>query len=93
MKKGIKKMAKKLKCSSDEMLSWIKVAKECEKIQKDPSKITLAQLKEGVKRVFADGEGCYPKPKGGNLGIRTKELSVYKRTAEAKTGKKFKDLY
>lgn len=88
-------MAKKTKtrCDSSEMLSWVAVAKECEKIQPDPSKITLAQLKQSVKMVFAEGEGCYPKPKGGNLGIRTKELSEYKRTAEKKTGKKFKDLY
>lgn len=83
----------KTKCDPNEMLSWISVAKECEKIQSDPSKITLAQLKEGVKRVFAGGEGCYPKPKGANLGVRTKELSTYKRKAEAKTGRKFKDLY
>lgn len=88
----MKKMAKKLKCSPDEMLSWIKVAKECELIQPDPSKITLSQMREGIKIAFAGGEGCYPKPKG-NLGIRTKELSEYKRTAEAKTGKKFKDFY
>lgn len=86
-------MAKKSKCSPDEMLSWISVAKACERIQSDPSKITLAQLKKGVETVFAGGEGCYPKPKGGNLGIRTKELSAYKREAEKKTGKKFKDLY
>lgn len=86
-------MAKKLKCSPDEMLSWIKVAKECERIQPDPSKITLVQLKQGVKNVFAEGEGCYPKPKGGNLGERTKALSVYKREAEKKTGKMFKDFY
>lgn len=83
----------KTKCDSSEMLSWISVAKACEGIQPDPSKITLAQLKSAVKTVFAGGEGCYEKPKGANLGIRTKELSAYKRKAEAKTGKKFKDLY
>lgn len=86
-------MAKKLKCSSDEMLSWIAVARECEKIQPDPSKITLAQLKQGVKTVFAGGEGCYSKPKGGRIGERAKALSTYKKTAEAKTGRKFKDFY
>ena len=83
----------KTKCSPDEMLSWIAVAKEYERIQPDPSKITIAQLRKGVDTVFAGGEGCYPKPKGRNLGLRTKALSEYKRTAEAKTGKKFKDLY
>ena len=83
----------KTKCDPTEMLSWVSVAKACELIQPDPSKITLAQLKKGVSTVFAGGEGCYPKPKGGNLGIRTKELSAYKREAEKKTGKKFKDLY
>jgi len=86
-------MVKKTKCDANEMLSWIAVAKECESIQPDPSKITLSQLKQGVKRVFAEGEGCYEKPKGRNLGLRTKALSEYKRTAEAKTGKKFKDFY
>ncbi|MBA7559777.1 hypothetical protein ES708_01392 [subsurface metagenome] len=85
-------MAKKFKCSPTEMLSWIAVAKECEKIQPDPSKITLAQLKEGVKVVFAEGAGCYDKPKG-TLGERTKALSVYKREAEKKTGRKFKEFY
>lgn len=87
-------MAKKLKCDETEMLSWIKVAKEAEKIQPDPNKISLPQLKTAVKTVFADGEGCYTKPtppKGS--GERTKELSVYKKTAEKKTGTKFKDLY
>jgi hypothetical protein len=88
-----KKTIVKTKCATDEMLSWIAVAKECEKIQPDPSRISLAELKQGVKTVFAEGAGCYPKPKGGNLGIRTKELSEYKRTAEKKTGKKFKDFY
>ncbi|MBA7539969.1 hypothetical protein ES705_32258 [subsurface metagenome] len=83
----------KTKCDANEMLSWIAVAKACEGIQPDPSKITLAQLKKGVETVFAGGEGCYPKPKGVNLGVRTKELSAYKRRAETKTGKKFKDLY
>lgn len=86
-------MAKKLKCSPTEMLSWIAVAKQCETIQPDPSKITLSQLKTAVKTVFAEGEGCYEKPKGRNLGLRTKALSEYKRTAEAKTGRKFKDFY
>jgi hypothetical protein len=87
-------MATKEKCNPDEMLSWIKVAKECEKLQVDPSKITLPQLKTAVKSVFADGEGCYTKPtppKGS--GERTKQLSAYKKTAEKKTGTKFKDLY
>lgn len=83
----------KTKCDPNEMLSWIAVAKACEGIQPDPSKITLAQLKQGVKTVFAGGEGCYEKPKGRGLGLRTKELSVYKREAERKTGRKFKDLY
>ncbi len=85
---------KKTQCADNEMLSWIKVAKEAEKIQPDPSKITLPQLKQAVKVVFADGEGCYIKPtppKGS--GERTKALAGYKKTAEAKIGKKFKDLY
>lgn len=86
-------MAKKTKCAPDEMLSWISVAKECEKIQKDPSKITLAQLKKGVKMVFAEGEGCYVKPKGRKIGERARELGAYKKTAEAKTGRKFKEFY
>ena len=86
-------MAKKLKCETTEMLSWMSVAKQAELIQSDPSKITLAQLKQAVKVVFAEGEGCYPKPKGGGGGQRTKELSVYKKTAEAKVGKQFKELY
>jgi len=87
-------MAKKLKCDETEMLSWIKVAKEAESLQADPSKITLPQLKSAVKTVFAEGEGCYTKPtppKGS--GERTKELAVYKKTAEKRTGKKFKELY
>lgn len=83
----------KTKCEPDEMLSWMKVAKECEKIQSDPSKITLSQFKQGVKVAFAGGEGCYPKPKGRNIGARAKELGAYKKTAEAKVGKKFKDFY
>ena len=87
-------MAKKLKCNPDEMLSWIKVAKEAEKLQPDPSKISLLQLKTAVKSVFDEGEGCYTKPtppKGS--GERTKQLSAYKKTAEKQTKTKFKDLY
>lgn len=84
----------KEKCNPDEMLSWIKVANEAEKIQADPSKISLNQLKSAVKSVFDGGEGCYTKPtppKGS--GERTKQLSAYKKQAEKKTGTKFKDLY
>ncbi len=87
------KLAKKLKCEPTEMLSWMSVAKQCEALQPDPSKITLGQLKQAVKTVFAEGEGCYDKPKGGGGGARTKELSVYKRTAEKKIGKPFKSFY
>ncbi len=86
-------VAKKLKCGNTEMLSWMSVAKQAELLEPDPSKITLAQLKSAVKTVFAEGEGCYPKPKGGGGGQRTKDLSAYKRTAEAKLGKQFKELY
>lgn len=86
-------MAKKLKCSPDEMLSWMKIARESEKLQPDASKVTLPQVKEAIKTVFAEGEGCYPKPKGRAIGERAKELGAYKKTAEAKIGKKFKDLY
>lgn len=86
-------MAKKIKCEPTEMLSWMSVAKQAELIQPDPSKITLTQLKQAVKTVFAEGEGCYDKPKGGGGGARTKALSAYKKTAEAKVGKQFKELY
>lgn len=86
-------MAKKTKCNPDEMLSVMKIARESEKLQPDASKVTLAQVKEAIKTTFADGEGCYPKPSGRAIGERAKELGAYKRTAEKKIGKKFKDLY
>jgi len=84
-------MAKKLKCNPDEMLSWVSCVKEAEKIQPDASRLTLAQQKSAVKTVFADGEGCYTKPKPPVN--RTKEMSEYKKVAEKSTGKKFKELY
>jgi len=84
---------KKTKCSPDEMLSVMKIARESEKIQPDPTKVTLTQVKDAVKTTFADGEGCYPKPSGRAIGERAKELGLYKRTAEKTIGKKFKDLY
>lgn len=86
-------MAKKLKCNETEMLSWMKIARESEKLQPDASKITLGQVKEAVKTTFADGEGCYEKPKGRAIGERAKELGAYKKVAEKTIGKKFKDLY
>jgi len=46
-------MAKKLKCAPDEMLSWMKIARESEKIQPDASKVTLAQVNEAVRTAFA----------------------------------------
>jgi len=86
-------MAKKTKCSTDEMLSWIKLATECEKIQPDPTKLTLAQQRKGVSVVFAEGEGCIPKPKLVGGGAVVKAKGEYYRTAQKTTGKKFKDLW
>ncbi|TKJ26791.1 MAG: hypothetical protein CEE42_04230 [Promethearchaeota archaeon Loki_b31] len=86
-------MAKKLKCSPDEMLSWMKIARESEKLQPDASKVTLVQVKEAVKTVFDEGKGCFPKPKGRAIGERAKELGAYKKTIEKRLGIKIKDLY
>ncbi len=84
-------MAKKIKCTDEEMLSWVSVVKECGKLQPDPSKITLPQVKSAVKTVFAEGEGCYTKPIPPKSAI--KEMAEYKKAAEEKIGKKFKELY
>lgn len=84
-------MAKK--CKAGEMLSWVRLATECEKIQPDASKLTLTQQRKVVAQVFAGGEGCIPAPKGRIGGEVIKAKSEYYRTAQKSTGTRFKDLW
>lgn len=80
------------KCPADMIPLWSKNAINCEKIQPDDSKVTLANQKKAVQNTI-DQDGCIPKPKGGGGGARMKELSEYYKKAEKTTGKKWNELY
>lgn len=85
-------MAKKLKCDPNMMPSWMKNAKNCQSLEPNSNKVTLAQQKKAVSMTINNPDGCIPKPKGGGGGARTKELGEYYREVQKKTGKKWKDI-
>ncbi len=84
-------MAKKLKCSEDEIATPIKMAKNAFEMIPDAEKATVAQMKRVYEKSINEPRGCIPKPKGGG-GAKTKAYFEHYRAVEAKTGKKFKDL-